>query len=1060
MLKLVYFLLIALSFSCQFKAEEEGGDLVAGHKEVTNSFTVSVPSAGTRNVGDVLTFVLTHPYNVTVTGTPRLTLTIGAATVYANYASGDGSKSIVFTYTILAGETDTNGIAVASTIDLNGGTLTYTGTQGLANCPTSISVPSTANVTVDTTDPTITLVSTTTGITRYVNQTMTFSMTMSEATTVTGTPRLELDIGGTPRYANYVSGSGTTTLLFSYTVVSTDLDGDGIDVVTPVDLNGGTMKDSVGNDAVLAFAAPVTTTLLVNGNIPYVVSVTPPANGSYGLGDNLDFVLNYSEVVNVTNFPSLTLTIGATGRLATYYSGSGTTQLTFRYVIQAGETDSNGIASAAILGMGGGALIRDASLTSAVNGFTVPSLTGVIVVDDRPRISSFLINSATYFVGQTFTFTALFNEAVTITGTPRIQITLNSGGPIYATYSSGSGTSSIVFSYTVADGTDDNNGVVFVSPLELNSGTIRSVSGNVDANLTYTLPTTTNLRISGTRPTITSITPPANATYTTGQNLDFIVNFSENVVVGNSANVRLNITIGSTSRQALYQSGTGTSAITFRYPIVLADSDVDGIAVNAMSVTSTGYISDFSATNNLATNFSFSAPNTTGVLVNATVPTVSSINPVAGSTYRLGQNIDFVLNYSEAVTITGSPRLTLTVGATTRYATYQAGSGGTAITFRHTVTAPDVDTDGITASTTLDNNGGTVRSALGLDASTTLPAQVLTTVLVDGDVPNVVSVTLPANSIYEASDVDFSFQVVFDQAVTVTAPNPRLVLDVGGTTRYANYVSGTGTTTLTFTHTINAADIDLNGIALANSNNIDLNGGTLQDASGNSAELALGSHDLSRVIISYAGLAAWYDPSDATTLTTAACGIQTCVSAMTDKAGTGYNLSAAGTAQPEILASGFGTGNSAYLKFDDSTDIMNMVTITNMRTVIMVFETEAAAMTTQDLFFSTAGGVTARVQITAGGALSYGGTQTAAYSLNGSALSGAATTHATGLAAATPYILVVRFAANQSPAANHRIGNTNFGGKFAEMMVFRSVSLSDAQLLPIINYLNNKHGAY
>lgn len=100
MLKLVYLILIALSFSCQFKAEESGSDLVAGHKEVTNSFSVSVPTSGVRTTGDVLQFVLTHPYNVTVTGTPRLTLTIGAATVYANYVSGTGTKNLVFQYTI------------------------------------------------------------------------------------------------------------------------------------------------------------------------------------------------------------------------------------------------------------------------------------------------------------------------------------------------------------------------------------------------------------------------------------------------------------------------------------------------------------------------------------------------------------------------------------------------------------------------------------------------------------------------------------------------------------------------------------------------------------------------------------------------------------------------------------------------------------------------------------------------------------------------------------------------------------------------------------------------
>ena len=185
------------------------------------------------------------------------------------------------------------------------------------------------------------------------------------------------------------------------------------------------------------------------------------------------------------------------------------------------------------------------------------------------------------------------------------------------------------------------------------------------------------------------------------------------------------------------------------------------------------------------------------------------MTPPANDTYILGEVVDFVIDYTEAVTVSGTPRLALTVGATTLYATYHSGSGSTALTFRYTVATGNEDSDGITAALVIDNNGGSINSALGAPADTVAPAQVLTGVLVDGNAPSIVSVTLPANSIYDSTDVDFSFQVVFDQVVTVTAPNPRIVLDIGGTTRYADYVAGTGSTTLTFTHTINAADIDL-----------------------------------------------------------------------------------------------------------------------------------------------------------------------------------------------------------------------------------------------------------
>ena len=56
-------------------------------------------------------------------GTPRLSLTIGSSTVFANYESGSGSSALLFRYTVQAGDEDTNGIALSATLDPNVGTL-------------------------------------------------------------------------------------------------------------------------------------------------------------------------------------------------------------------------------------------------------------------------------------------------------------------------------------------------------------------------------------------------------------------------------------------------------------------------------------------------------------------------------------------------------------------------------------------------------------------------------------------------------------------------------------------------------------------------------------------------------------------------------------------------------------------------------------------------------------------------------------------------------------------------------------------------------------------------
>lgn len=84
--------------------------------------------------------------------------------------------------------------------------------------------------------------------------------------TVTGTPRIALQIGSSTVYANYVSGSGTSTLVFRYTVTSSDLGLDGIQLAsTAVDLNGGTLKDANSGDVAPAFPATPFNGVVVNG---------------------------------------------------------------------------------------------------------------------------------------------------------------------------------------------------------------------------------------------------------------------------------------------------------------------------------------------------------------------------------------------------------------------------------------------------------------------------------------------------------------------------------------------------------------------------------------------------------------------------------------------------------------------------------------------------------------------------------------------------------------------------------------------------------------------------
>uniref|UniRef100_UPI001E56D26E beta strand repeat-containing protein n=1 Tax=Microvirga roseola TaxID=2883126 RepID=UPI001E56D26E len=105
--------------------------------------------------------------------------------------------------------------------------------------------------------------------------------------------------------------------------------------------------------------------------------------------------------------------------------------------------------------------------------------------------------------------------------------------------------------------------------------------------------------------------------------------------------------------------------------------------------------------------------------------------------------------------------------------------------------------------------------------------------------PSVISVSAPTNGTYAAGQA-LNFTVNFDEAVTVDTSGgaPRIAIDVGGVTVYANYQSGSGTGTLTFRYVVQTGDVDSNGIALGTSS-LQLNGSTLKDAAGNDATLTL-----------------------------------------------------------------------------------------------------------------------------------------------------------------------------------------------------------------------------
>ena len=95
----------------------------------------------------------------------------------------------------------------------------------------------------------------------------------------------------------------------------------------------------------------------------------------------------------------------------------------------------------------------------------------------------------------------------------------------------------------------------------------------------------------------------------------------------------------------------------------------------------------------------------------------------ADGTYGVGAVVAVTVTFSEAVTVTGTPQLTLETGVTDAVVNYASGSGTATLTFNYTVAAGHTSADlDYVATTSLALNGGTIRDAGLNNATLTLPA--------------------------------------------------------------------------------------------------------------------------------------------------------------------------------------------------------------------------------------------------------------------------------------------------------------------------------------------------
>ncbi|MDR3662273.1 MAG: hypothetical protein P4L86_18145, partial [Mycobacterium sp.] len=254
------------------------------------------------------------------------------------------------------------------------------------------------------------------------------------------------------------------------------------------------------------------------------------------------------------------------------------------YTVAAGQNTAALAASAVNLN---GATIADVSGNAANVSLTGHTQSGPQIDTTTPSVSSVVasgtgITSGTgdLGVGSVVTLTVNLSEAVTVaSGTP--TLTLNDGGT--ATYTGGSGSNALTFSYTVAAG--QNTSDLSVTAVNLNSATVKDGAGNA-ANLTGAVTTPAGtLQIDTTTPSVSSVA--ASGTGITsgtgdlnaGHVVTLTLNLSEAVTVaGGTPTLTLND--GGT---ATYTGGSGSNALTFSYTVAAGQNTSD-LAVTAVSL--------------------------------------------------------------------------------------------------------------------------------------------------------------------------------------------------------------------------------------------------------------------------------------------------------------------------------------------------------------------------------------------------------------------------------------------------------------------------------------------
>ncbi|MEA3237326.1 Ig-like domain-containing protein [Pseudomonas mosselii] len=660
-------------------------------------------------------------------------------------------------------------------------TLDNSGVVGASSGNAGSGTTNSNNYAIDTQRPTATIVVADSNL--AIGQTSLVTITFSEA--VTGFTNADLTIAnGTLSAVSSSDGGVTWTATLTPAAGITDtsnlitLDNTG---VTDIAGNAGTGSTD-SNNYVVDSQRPTATIVIADPNLT--------------AGETTTVTFTFSEAV--TGFTNADLSV-ANGTLSAVSSSDGGITWTATFTPSNGVRDLSNVITlnnTGVSDLAGNAGVGTTSSANYTVDTVVPTAT-VVVADTALR------------VGETSLVTITFSEAVS--GFTLADLSVANG--TLSGLSSSDGGITWTATLTPTSNVEDTSNLITLD----NTGVVGASSGNAGIGSTDS----NNYAIDTRAPSVTSVGGPAGVSYNAGDALVFVVNASEAVQVAGSP--RLALDIGGHTVFADLVAGAGTTTLVFQYTIQPGDNDSDGVTVTGLTANGATLTDAAGNAMNLTLN---GVSDTHQVLVDTQAPTAVGIVTLDPSPSN-AQSVRFTVTFSEQVSGVDLADFTL-VGSGSASGTLsglQALGGGVYV----------ITVSGVSGTGTLGLNlNGSATGITDVAGNALVGGLTGAVYSIDRDAPTVGNVSVPVGVLYNTGDV-LTFVVNTSEAVVVDGV-PRLALDVGGRTVYADFVAGSGTPTLVFQYQVQAGDNDADGIQVLG---LSANGASLRDGAGNALTPAL-----------------------------------------------------------------------------------------------------------------------------------------------------------------------------------------------------------------------------